>query len=232
MTISEWCPTCGANIVMVTRGIPSRGTCSNGHKTDRRDVLRRPPADPVAQELAALRAELAQVKADADMAQAALVERAADGLVNAFLHMRTTYAKEMAAVTPFDPLQAFHEKEVVWSAIGDAKDAIRALAPDAGVKALAKLRAERDDLRECLQGADGRNLNLGKKLQDLAAELAEARAQEAALRKALDDADSALTEAEAILGGEYGDHYGPLCEMMLGLRAKISALAATQEPKP
>jgi hypothetical protein len=66
MTISEWCPTCGANIVMVTRGIPSMGTCSNGHKTDRRDVLRRPPADPVAQELAALRAENARLRAETD----------------------------------------------------------------------------------------------------------------------------------------------------------------------
>jgi hypothetical protein len=53
----EWCPTCGAGIVSVTRGIPSMGTCSNGHTTDRRDTLRRSPVDPVATELAALRAE-------------------------------------------------------------------------------------------------------------------------------------------------------------------------------
>jgi hypothetical protein len=51
---------------------------------------------------------------------------------------------------------------------------------------------------------------------------AEARAErlEAALRLA----DDALTEAEAILGGEYGDHYGPLCDTMLKLRGHIAAL--------
>lgn len=70
----EWCPTCGAGIVSVTRGIPSMGTCSNGHVTDRRDTLRRPPADPVATELAALRKELADAldllaKRDAELAR-------------------------------------------------------------------------------------------------------------------------------------------------------------------
>jgi hypothetical protein len=39
----EWCPTCGAEIVSVTRGIPSMGTCASGHVTDRRDCPRRKP---------------------------------------------------------------------------------------------------------------------------------------------------------------------------------------------
>jgi hypothetical protein len=42
----EWCPTCGGSIVRVTRGIPSMGTCANGHTTDRRDTLRRIPTPP------------------------------------------------------------------------------------------------------------------------------------------------------------------------------------------
>jgi hypothetical protein len=88
--------------------------------------------------------------ADAKAAQAMVVERAADGLVNAFLHMRATYAKEIAAVTPFDPLQAFYEKEVVWSAIGDARDAIRALDTD-GLALVQALRAERDEAKRLMQ---------------------------------------------------------------------------------
>jgi len=50
-----------------------------------------------------------------------------------------------------------------------------------------------------------------------------------ALVGALTKADAALTEAEAILGGEYGDQYGPLCEMMMALRDDIAALAAFKE---
>ena len=42
-------------------------------------------------------------------------------------------------------------------------------------------------------------------------------------------ADDALTEAEAILGGEYGDHYATLCETMIELRGKIAARAALKE---
>ncbi len=45
-----------------------------------------------------------------------------------------------------------------------------------------------------------------------------------ALEEALNSADDALTEAEAILGGEYGDHYQTLCDTMIGLRDKIAAL--------
>ena len=33
---------------------------------------------------------------------------------------------------------------------------------------------------------------------------------------------NALEEAEAILGGEYGDHYGVLCEQMFNLRDALS----------
>jgi hypothetical protein len=45
----------------------------------------------------------------------------------------------------------------------------------------------------------------------------------------LGTADDALTEAEAILGGEYGDSYGPLCETMLKLRRQIETLRAKLE---
>lgn len=50
---------------------------------------------------------------------------------------------------------------------------------------------------------------------------------EARLRKAMGAlrlADDALTEAEAILGGEYGDMYGPLCETMLELRDVLAEI--------
>lgn len=46
MSYGEWCQTCGAEIVSVTRGIPSMGTCANGHRIDRRDALRREPSKP------------------------------------------------------------------------------------------------------------------------------------------------------------------------------------------
>lgn len=42
--------------------------------------------------------------------------------------------------------------------------------------------------------------------------------------KALDNADAALGEATAILGGEYGDHYATLCDRMLQLADDISAI--------
>lgn len=45
-----------------------------------------------------------------------------------------------------------------------------------------------------------------------------------ALTEALSVADYALLEAEAILGGEYSDHYQPLCDTMTDLRNKIAAL--------
>lgn len=54
---------------------------------------------------------------------------------------------------------------------------------------------------------------------DLAAE------RERKLVEVLGLADDALTEAEAILGGEYGDHYQSLCDTMLTLRTKIASLS-------
>ena len=53
-----------------------------------------------------------------------------------------------------------------------------------------------------------------------------------AQREALVAAMAALEEAEAILGGEYGDSYGVLCELMLDLRYKIAALASPAAPEP
>lgn len=72
-----------------------------------------------------------------------------------------------------------------------------------------------------------------------AAELDRLRAENAALREQLQGgvvvpmeawtlALSALSEAEAILGGEYGDTYGVLCETMAKLE---NALAAAKETK-
>jgi hypothetical protein len=42
--------------------------------------------------------------------------------------------------------------------------------------------------------------------------------------EALQMADTALYEAEAILGGEYGDFYGPLCDQISKLRAIIAEI--------
>jgi len=70
MAYGEWCPTCGAEIVSITRGIPSMGTCANGHKTDRRDVLRREPES----ELSKAQAEIAKLRADLANAGAVMVE--------------------------------------------------------------------------------------------------------------------------------------------------------------
>ena len=58
------------------------------------------------------------------------------------------------------------------------------------------------------------------------------RATVARQSEALKCANSALTECEAILGGEYGDHYGTLINTMLDLREKIAALAAKGETWP
>lgn len=52
----------------------------------------------------------------------------------------------------------------------------------------------------------------------------------AELVKALELSLDTLHEAEAILGGEYGDHYGPLCEKMIELEeASASALTRFRE---
>ena len=58
----------------------------------------------------------------------------------------------------------------------------------------------------------------------IARAVAEKDAEIARLRAGVAKADEVLTEAEAILGGEYGDHYSSLCEMMLDLRSQIAAL--------
>jgi hypothetical protein len=52
--------------------------------------------------------------------------------------------------------------------------------------------------------------------------LADPRVQ--ALVEALQMADTALYEAEAILGGEYGDFYGPLCDQISKLRATLAEI--------
>jgi len=50
------------------------------------------------------------------------------------------------------------------------------------------------------------------------------KAERDALRAALDLYEDALTEAEAIFGGEYGDHFGPMCEMAFSARDARTAL--------
>ena len=50
------------------------------------------------------------------------------------------------------------------------------------------------------------------------------------LVEALKDAMHALSEAEAILGREYGDTYGPFCEMMIALNTKARALLTKVTP--
>lgn len=67
-------------------------------------------------------------------------------------------------------------------------------------------------------------LALGKMLADDRKRRDEAEARVKALTEALSVADDALAEAEAILGGEYSDHYQPLCDTMTDLRNKIAAL--------
>jgi hypothetical protein len=78
---------------------------------------------------------------------------------------------------------------------------------------------------------DGNNLSMAGCLGGLVAgdraaaiahalnRLPEAEAEVERLRAALALYDDALTEAEAIFGGEYGDHYGPMCEMAFSARA-------------
>ena len=70
---------------------------------------------------------------------------------------------------------------------------------------------------------------LTAELAKLRADLAEAQAKIARLTEALDLADTALTEAEAILGGEYGDQYQTLCDNMIELRNRIATI---QEDAP
>lgn len=100
------------------------------------------------------------------------------------------------------------------------------LADPTGVKLLAEMQAEIEALKTDLTSYIDAANEYARGEDTLRAQLAEAQKREAGLREALKLADAALTEAEAILGGEYGDHYGPLCETMLDLRCRIAALSA------
>lgn len=87
---TEWCPTCGAPIMSVTRGIPSEGCCQNGHWTDRRDVLRRAPENTDVQ------ATIARLTAERDEARAAAkrMDRARDQ----FLGERNILAEALSGI--------------------------------------------------------------------------------------------------------------------------------------
>ncbi|MEJ0093290.1 MAG: hypothetical protein WDN46_07610 [Methylocella sp.] len=54
-------------------------------------------------------------------------------------------------------------------------------------------------------------------------------AELALMREALETYEDALSEAEAIFGGEYADHYGPMFELAMKAR---DARAALQASKP
>jgi hypothetical protein len=49
------------------------------------------------------------------------------------------------------------------------------------------------------------------------------------MAEALHTARLALTEAEAILGGEYGDHHSVLCKLMLSLDQRANAALTAWE---
>jgi hypothetical protein len=218
MTISEWCPTCGANIVMVTRGIPSMGTCSNGHKTDRRDVLRRPPADPVAQELAALRAENARLRADAQAAVALALEKAAE-LVGDIC--RT----DAHACRGTNPEMARDRDEYAE----DLPVAIRSLADTDGLAMVEALRNPEQhgyvkviDVEKLLCAKLGipwtaTGISIASMIDRLAADLAAAQAQIEALRGALKQI-------------EEQDDVGDMMYYALGPFAKIARAALAALP--
>ena len=88
-------------------------------------------------------------------------------------------------------------------------------------------KAERDNYKALYEAErDDELLNIARQAgyQDGAEERRKLEARVTALTAALSVADYALLEAEAILGGEYSDHYQPLCDTMTDLRNKISAL--------
>lgn len=89
------------------------------------------------------------------------------------------------------------------------------------------VKAERDNYKALYEAErDDELLNIARQAgyQDGAEERRKLEARVTALTAALSVADYALLEAEAILGGEYSDHYQPLCDTMTDLRNKISAL--------
>lgn len=118
-----------------------------------------------------------------------------------------------------------------WSMMLDASGGLLVLLADR-----TRLEAERDEARrlEALAKDMGRGASLMMKDRALAAEAEVSRLAEenGKLRQGLNLADAALTEAEAILGCEYGDHYGVLCERMLNLRAAIASLPAEAKDNP
>ncbi len=62
-------------------------------------------------------------------------------------------------------------------------------------------------------------------IRQLQSDNAALRADVERLRDALKLYDNALNEALAIIGGEYGDHYGPLADMVAA--AQLAALGAS-----
>lgn len=48
---NEWCSVCYAPIIEVTRGIPSIGTCKNGHRKDRKFSLKKDPTNSSVEEV-------------------------------------------------------------------------------------------------------------------------------------------------------------------------------------
>jgi len=83
-----------------------------------------------------------------------------------------------------------------------------------------QLEAARADAKEAEAYAE----ELAKDQVDLCRQLIAAEAKLAKAVEALRMADTALYEAEAILGGEYGDFYGPLCEHISKLRATLAEI--------
>jgi len=113
----------------------------------------------------------------------------------------------------FDPCYTWHSPDSIEDGVDGLTEYVRADIHATLAARLAEVERERDEAKRWAEFWGER----GQKLHDTKAR---AERLEAALRLA----DDALTEAEAILGGEYGDHYGPLCDTMLKLRGHIAAL--------
>jgi hypothetical protein len=63
----------------------------------------------------------------------------------------------------------------------------------------------------------------GARIAELEAELQSRDATIATLREALESYELAIDEAEAIFGGEYNNHYGPMFELAIEARDKRRA---------
>lgn len=84
---------------------------------------------------------------------------------------------------------------------------------------------------ESVKNANHRNAMLIAALRDAYNLRANTSNDDVKLKKAMDTlrlADLALREATAILGGEYGDHYGVLCEQMINLQNAIREMEGTK----